>query len=307
MSLTNEYEKLLNIIDEDKKNSKKDPIVKKDSNKSEAEPKSKIDDYKKLNINNDYVTKSSNNFNNSKNTEFDLNIFKSNLRKKLISDYYKIREYERPYISITDILSCIRKVYYERMKYNPEEGKLFTFPQLKLINEVGNTIHDNIQNNYEFDEKEKVLKSEKYKLKGRVDAIKNKTVFEIKSVEPKEFPLKEIRQRDYDQGIIYGHILKYDYGYDVNQIEVIYVSRNLKDIQILKTKIDFKRAEKIMEKSIELYECLKISKSPHLYDKPEDECKFCQFNKYCKVEKNINLSEDEDSKSKNINLFELGD
>ncbi|MFW6242536.1 MAG: CRISPR-associated protein Cas4 [bacterium] len=307
MSLSNEYEKLLNIIDEEKRNKNKN--IKKDNTindkpKKEFKTNNSFDDYKQLNIN-DYVTKSSNS-SSSKNTEFDIDKFKSKLRKKLVSNYYNVRSYERPYISVTEILSCIRKCYYERMKYNVDENKLFSFPQLYIINEVGNKVHDILQSEYDFDETEKVLKSEKYKLKGRIDAIKNNTAFEIKTIDPKEYPINNIRQKDYDQGIIYCYILNNEYGYNINSLEVIYISRNLKDIQVLKTKIDFKRAEKLMDKSIELNKCLRLSKPP-LYDKPaEDECKYCHFKKYCGNDKSkVNKEQKEDKK--HVNTFMLGD
>lgn len=316
-SLSSEYGKLLDIIDEEKENRKKSDIKKNDNKKDNVNvdksklnnqtesSKTKLNDYKNLDIN-QYTNKKSPS--SSKNTEFDINEFKAKLRQKLINKYYKTREYNRPYISVTEILYCLRKAYFERMKYSVNESELFNFPQLLLIQDVGNKVHDIFQEYYNFDEVEKVLKSEEYKLKGRVDAIKNNTVFELKTVDPFEFnSINKIRDNDYKQGIVYSTILKEEYNYQINNLEVIYISRDLKNINVFKKDIDFKFSKEIMEKAKELHNCLLKSKVPFAeYDKNVDECKYCTFKKYCK---SITNNEDENSvnNTKKINTFILGD
>lgn len=317
MGLSSEYEKLLDIIDEEKKNSEKhtskpvkdnkpepkENITKKDVEQKDNKPD--IGNYQSLDINSFYSKQPVS----SKNTEFNVEKFKTLMRKKLITNYYRIREYKRPYISVTEILSCLRKSYYERMKYTVNDSDLFNFPQLLLIQEVGNKVHDLVSENYDFDEVEKVLKSENFKLKGRVDAIKNSTIFEIKTVDPSEFKqIQKIRENDYNQGIVYGYILNNDYGYNISSLEVIYISRDLKNFIVLKSNIDVNTGKDIVDRSLELYECLKLSKPPlSYYDSNDNECKYCPFKKNCKSEDNEKLKDDNVKKKSKVNTFVLGD
>ncbi len=312
MELSNEYEKLLGIIDKEKSKSsdktkpiESKPIIKKEEKKKET-PKSVsqkksvnlFDDFKALDINKDYSIPESKN-KGSQNTEFNISLFKSLMKKKLLENYHKTKNYQRPYLSVTEIFTCFRKCYYERLNYKVDDGNLFNFAYLYLINQVGNTVHDVIQSLYNFDETEKVLKNEKYKVKGRVDAIKGSTVFEVKTVDPNEFPVK-YRENDYNQGIIYSYILNNDYNYKINSLEIIYVSRTLKDMMINKYDIDFKKAEDFLKQSIYLHECLKTNSVPDTIFMTEEQCKFCQFKNFCKNEKR------QPEFHKKINTFALG-
>ena len=53
----------------------------------------------------------------NKSVGFDVNAFEQIMRQKLIEEYKKIQTYERPYISVTEICSCLRAGYYNRLKY----------------------------------------------------------------------------------------------------------------------------------------------------------------------------------------------
>lgn len=279
MNLSSEYDKLLDIIDKEKKKHKpKKEIQQKEESKSD----NNIETYKNLDIND-----SSNNNNDisyNKNTEFSLDKLKRSMRKKLISSYYKYRNYERPLISVTEVISCIKKAYYFRMKYEVDDNNLFNYPQLLLIQECGKIIHEVVQSNFDFDICEKVIKSEKYKMKGKVDGIKSSTAFELKSLDPDEFKtIKKIRENDYNQGIVYCYLLNDEFDYKIDSLECVYISRNLKDIKVFKSDIDFEKAKIFTNKSLQLYDCLSKTTPPNIkYDKNNQECFYCEFKKYCK-------------------------
>jgi CRISPR/Cas system-associated exonuclease Cas4 (RecB family) len=288
MTLTSEYEKILNIINEEKNKRNKNKVNESPSKES----KNNLKDYNNLDLNNEIIE--------HRNTEFSLKKLKTAFRKELLSDYYNYRNYKRPFISVTEVLSCIKKAYYFRMKYNPNENYLFNNPHLLLIQEGGKLVHKIIQKFYDFDYVEKVLKSDKYKIKGKVDGIKSKTVFEIKMVDHEEFKkIKTIRDNDYNQAITYTYLLIHDFNFDINSIECIYVSRNLKDINVLKSDINLGKAKKFLDKSLMLYDSLTKSKIPEIdFNEDNQECYFCEFKDQCiKDVKNTNYT------NKNITLL----
>ena len=112
---------------------------------------------------------------------FDVEKFENMMRSRLIDDYKKLQSYERPYISVTELFYCLRKSYYNRLKYTTDLKKQFNFAYLDLINRVGNTIHDYVQEIYNFTETEKTVVTDKYRVKGRVDAIYDKFLYEFKT------------------------------------------------------------------------------------------------------------------------------
>jgi len=52
-----------------------------------------------------------------KSKNFDILKLESMMRSKLIEEYKKQQSYTRPYISVGELLSCVRQVYYNRSKY----------------------------------------------------------------------------------------------------------------------------------------------------------------------------------------------
>ena len=138
---------------------------------------------------------------------FDVFKFENLMRSKLIDGHIRAEIYERPYISVSELYSCIRRTYYNRMKYNVELNTQYKFSYLYLINNIGNNVHDLVQSLYDHTEIEKTIISEKYKVKGRVDGIRDNFLLEYKTIDKDKFKNK-YQDVHYIQGIIYGVLLK---------------------------------------------------------------------------------------------------
>ena len=206
------------------------------------------------------------------------------MRAKLIEEHKKMQSYERPYISVTELISCTRQCYYNRLKYPVNNKQLYTFSYLYLIQKVGNTIHDVIQGLYNFSEKEKTVVSEKYKVKGRVDGIRDSFIFEIKSIDPEKFKNKYVREH-FMQAVIYAYILNTEYNYKIKTITIIYVMRNLKRIVPFDLPLDDKLAESLLSKAPILKSSLETNNVPDPFGATKEMCKYCLFTKQCKEDK----------------------
>lgn len=281
----NPYEKLVDYLKSQDKQKKKPPVKRSISKKVEKE---EISDTKKLIEESkiySYIPgetfeqpppKKSNGFNVEK--------FESMMRAKLIEEYKKMQSYERPYISVSELCSCIRQCYYVRMKYPVKTKKLYTFSYLYLIQKVGNVIHDIIQELYNFSEVEKTIVSERFKVKGRVDGIRDSFLFEIKSIDLEKFKNKYIKEH-YLQAIIYAYILNKEYNYKIKTITLIYVIRNLKKIVPFDLPINNELAESILNKAHILKSAIDSMHIPEPFGSTKELCKFCLYRKQCEEDK----------------------
>jgi len=278
-----EFSKLLSYLESEKlQNLKQKPLkIKKELKEFQIKTFSEIP----------YV-----NYNNKRSTKgFDLDRFDSLMRSKLISDYKRMEKYERPYISVSELYTCLRKCYYVRKKYKINIEKQFFFSHLYLIQHIGNKIHELIQDLYGFDEIEKSIISEKYKVKGRIDAIKDNFLYEIKSIDVDKFKNKYILEHYY-QGIIYAYILNKEYNYNIKTITIIYVIRNLKKIYPFDLPINNKMAIKFLERAIILKEALNSNQVPEPIGFSNEQCKYCSYKKFCKTDKNEDFQQLNDNK-----------
>jgi CRISPR/Cas system-associated exonuclease Cas4 (RecB family) len=159
---------------------------------------------------------------------------------------------------------------------------------LYLIQKVGHVIHEIFQNLYNFSEVEKTVVSEKFKVKGRVDAIKSTNIYEIKSIDPGKFKGKFIKEH-YFQGLIYAYILITEYGYKIDKITIIYVLRDLKSVRAFDLDIDLNLAEKFLRRAPILLSALESNKPPEPIGASNESCRWCPYKEYCKKDKYENL------------------
>lgn len=283
MTLSNEYEKLLRYLESHQsvKNTQKTKKERKQEikkakisvNTKKLLEESTIDDFKDIPHTHNQVEKGSDGFS--------VLEFESMMRSKLIEEYKTSQSYERPYISCSELYNCLRQVYYVRKRYQIDIRSQFKFSYLYLIQKIGNTIHEIFQNLYNFSEVEKTVVSEKYKVKGRVDAIKGSNIYEIKSIDPGKFKGKFIKEH-YFQGLIYAYILTTEYGYTIDKITIIYVLRNLKTIRSFDLDIDMKLAQNFLERASLLLTSLESNSIPEVIGSSNDSCKWCLYKDYCK-------------------------
>ena len=287
--MQNEYEKLLSFLERQESNvevpAQKSIIKKPDSS---IKPKTQKE---KVLLNTKKIIEESeiysyvpplekyNSISNSKG--FDVKKFESLMRSKLIDSYKRLQSYERPYISVSELYGCLRQAFYNRSKYSIDLKKQFGFSYLYLIQKIGDEIHDIIQGLYDFTETEKTLVSEKYKVKGRLDAIRERFLYEIKSIDKDKFK-NEYIQEHFLQANIYAYILNNEYdGYNIEDVVLIYVIRNLKRIIPFDLPINNDLAKSHLERAPILLSAIEQKITPDPIGAISEHCQYCLYKKYC--------------------------
>lgn len=221
---------------------------------------------------------------NDKVTGFEVKKFESLLRNQLLSDFRRSLGWKRPYLSVTELLYCPRKVYYSRKQFKINEEDEFKFAYLYLINKVGSEVHRVVQKLYTFDEVEKTVIDEKNKIKGRIDAIKDNTIVEIKTMDADKFT-GTYKVDHYHQGVICSHILNTCYNYHINNITIVYVFRDLRTIHTFDVDPSQSLAVNFIQKAETIKKSLLSGKVPEAnFNTDSEECTFCSYKNYCKGE-----------------------
>ncbi len=218
--------------------------------------------------------------NNDFSSGFDVSMFEQLMRDELIKEYYQSDKYVKTYISVTELISCLKKIYFQRKKYKIDLQSEFRFSYLFFMKKIGNLIHKLVQQLYKFDEVEKTVISKKFNVKGRIDAIKGNTLYEIKTIDNEKFENK-YELFHYQQGLIYAHILNNDYNYKIKNISIVYIGRNLKTIfPFNNLPLNNQVAELFLNKSFIINECLNKDIIPK--EENKNDCMFCSYKGYCK-------------------------
>lgn len=282
MALINEYEKLLRYLENEKNASS--PVKNKTERKKEIKKakasvttkqlleESTIDDFIDIPHTHNQVEKGSDGFS--------VLEFESMMRSKLVEEYKTSQSYERPYISCSELYHCLRQSYYVRKRYQTDVTSQFKFSYLYLIQKVGDVIHDIFQNLYNFSEVEKTVVSEKFKVKGRVDALKGSNLYELKSIDPAKYKGKFVKEHLF-QALIYAYILITEYGYEIDKITIIYILRDLKTIRAFDLDVDLKLAEKFLQRAPILLTALEANVSPEPIGATKESCQWCPYKEYC--------------------------
>jgi len=283
-SLNDDYDKLLLYLKTQKKasegyalNRRKPSEVKKEKVAAATQKlleDSKIHGYIPSNV--DHNVKKSKGFNVTK--------FEQMMRAKLIDDFKKMQTYERPYISVGELYTCMRQNYYSRSRYAIDLEEQFKFAWLYMFQRVGDELHAVIQDVYNFTEKEKTIVSEKFKTKGRLDGIRDGFLFEIKSVDPDKFNY-ECERDHFLQANIYAHILNTEYNYKIHTIVILYVFRNLRKIVPFDLAIDPPLAEFLLSRAPLLRNAIDKKIVPDPIGANISQCQWCLYKKYCEKDK----------------------
>lgn len=290
-NLADEYDKLLNYLKDQKTEGKlavqQKPLPKPQKVEAKVEiPKEEkkekvLEETKKLLDSSQYhsfvPSKPS-----SKKKGFDLKHFESMMRAKLIDEHKKLNSYERPYISVSELYNCLRQNYYVRKRYPVNLNDLYRFPYLYLIQRVGDEVHEAVQDIYNFNEVEKTVVSEKYKVKGRLDGIRESCLFEIKTYDDKDEKIgKSYVKEHYIQANVYAYILNFEYSYNIDTIVLIYVPRSLKRVLTFDLPIDNSLAKSHLERAPVLLSCLEKTIVPEPVGAKIDHCKYCLYKGFC--------------------------
>jgi len=220
-------------------------------------------------------------------SNFDLDKYKKISRESLIKNYINSNSFEKPYISVNEIISgCIRKSFFMRMKYKFEEDKVFKEPYIKLVNILKNKIAESIVNDYDFKEKEKIIISENFNIKDSVDALNNNIIFLIRVIQSKFFNGKYL-DKHYYEGLVFSFILNEELGYKINEITIIYkfIDKIYSDPLSFDLKYDKKLAEKLIYKSKILLKAINNKIPPSLEYTDKNLCNDCHYSVHCKNDK----------------------
>jgi CRISPR/Cas system-associated exonuclease Cas4 (RecB family) len=230
---------------------------------------------------------------------FDVHKFEALMRSKLIDEHKRRQSYERPFISVTELISCSRKVYYDRMKYEIDLNKLYSFSYLYLINKIGTEIHNIIQD-LSNNESEKSIISEKFKVKGRIDDLRDNFLIEYKSIDIDKFKNTYL-DIHYHQGVIYSYILNTEYNYKIDTITIVYIIRNLKRIIPFDVPVNHELGLKFLKRARVIKTCLVDKVVPDPIGADKEQCKWCLYKKYCKEDgNNITQKIEKSSKPKDV-------
>lgn len=289
--LSNEYTKLFDYLDYHKKASggrtpkqkKKPPEDKREQKKRQiaAETKKLLEESSEIHS---YVPGHLPN----KSTGFDVEKFESLMRSRLVDDYKRLQSYERPYISVGELYSCTRQNYYTRLRYPVDVREQFRFAYLYLIQKIGNEIHTIVQELYDFTELEKTIVSEKYKVKGRIDGIRERYLYEIKSIDPGKFQNEYIKEHYY-QANIYAYILNSEYDYKLEKVTIVYVLRDLKRVIPFDLPINDSLAKSHLSRAPLLLKAVSKREVIDPIGATNEQCKYCLYKKYCKKDNCIEV------------------
>lgn len=283
----NEFDELLNHL-VSQKQKKNGPVLAKQAS---SENKNEV-----LNNPKDYISDRPKKTLSSSSKIFSPVELKEKLRAQLIDEYYTKQKYEKPYSSVTEILGCLRRNYYYRAQYNPNMDALYSYPLVKFFGEIGTAIHNVIEGAYGFDETEKSIFSEVYKVKGVVDAIKKNYVIDFKTIKERNF--KGHRIHDYQQVNIYAHILKTEYKYNIEHVTLIYFFSDNLDKTPYAIDLELREEDAIsyLIRSKMLLEALENRVVPDMIGATEDSCKYCEFVNVCKNEGKVKKPDPKDAK-----------
>ncbi|NHJ48924.1 MAG: Dna2/Cas4 domain-containing protein [Asgard group archaeon] len=215
---------------------------------------------------------------------FNVKKFEEMMRSKLIDDYKRMQTYERPYISVGELYTCMRQTYYSRSHYSIDLANQFKFAWLYMFQRVGDELHAVVQDVYNFSEKEKTIVSEKFKTKGRLDGIREGFLYEIKSVDPDKFEYV-VDRNHFLQANVYAHILNTEYGYKIHTVVILYVFRNLRKIVPFDLPIDPPLAESLLSRAPILRNALDKKMIPDPIGSDVSQCQWCSYKKYCEKDK----------------------
>lgn len=280
-NLSNEYKNLFDYLEYHKKSSE----GRKRKTKEDFKIKSVADETKRLleeSKVHSYIPQM------RKSSGFNIDRFENFMRSRLIDEYKRLQGYERPYISVGELYNCMRQNYYTRLHFPIDIKQQYKFAYLYLIQKIGNEIHSIIQDLYDFTETEKTVVSEKYKVKGRIDGIREIYLYDIKSIDTEKFEQK-YEQEHYLQANIYAYLLNSEYGYNIKTVVIVYVLRNLKRIIPFDLPVNDTLAKSLLERAPLLHSALEKREPIDPLGATMNHCKYCSYKKVCKNDKCVEI------------------
>jgi hypothetical protein len=159
---------------------------------------------------------------------------------------------------------------------------------------MGQAIHNVVQKAYDFDDINVTMISDKYKLKGKADAVKYPILYEFKTVDEAKFQSFNIEH--VKQAYVYAQLSKEVLGKEIKIVCLVYFFRdNIRKTPFCYDFVFDDKAEKIAKdliiKSLIVRNAIDSKVVPSTNGASEEECKWCQFKNYCINEKDFTPDE----------------
>lgn len=208
------------------------------------------------------------------------------LREYYFEEREKRDSYQKQNLSVTDLVSCVRKVYFEFK--NTERRPTYIYPFGEIVTSYGDITHAILQKripSMHVEEKIKINDKFDFPISFRMDIhLNDKVLVEIKNVESlPEKPKKEHAK----QAILYAYFLNTYLGYDFDLVQLVYVARGKIKVKIFDIQINdsiLKKVDNMVKSYIETLKYhMNMDVPPPLTDKYVDksQCIFCDYNYIC--------------------------
>jgi len=219
------------------------------------------------------------------------------LLDEYLRDYYmehvkQRNSYQKENLSVTDLVNCIRMVYFDFV--NTERKRNYIYPYEEIVTEVGNTIHSIIQKRIPCIDKEEKIKITDvfaFPISFRMDIhLNDKTLIEIKTIDA--LPDKP-KPEHMKQAIMYAYFLNRFKNYNIDLVQLLYVSRGKIDIKVFDIPITTQLLDKvdisIKEYINDLKRHIDMNVPPPLTNKyiDKNKCFFCDYSYICQTTSNI--------------------
>jgi hypothetical protein len=222
-------------------------------------------------------------------SKFDVQVIYNKYKKELTAQMYSILKSssKKYHFSISELLDCPMKNFYLRTNTTFDSNFQPLYPYAIAGQRVGNLTHGEIQRTYNFDNIEIKIDNKELGITGRIDAIKDDTIYEIKkSDDLKLYP------SFVEQACLYCYLYNKEHDDVIDYFEIILSLSNLKKIESFKFKYDG------AAKNMAIYKINNINYINKALDENDqtilkshldfDKCIFCPYTNRCS---NENLEE----------------
>ena len=200
---------------------------------------------------------------------------------------YNRTTYDKKTVNAYDLVGCIRKVYYA-IKGVEEIPNPNSYPYGELVTSMGNAVHDILQKRLPSDSDEVKIRIENafdIVINVRTDILWNSEV--VVEIKTKDVVPKTAEPEHVVQAMIYAYLLNKYHGYNIQLVQILYVSRGKLNIGIIDVPITedymFKVGNKIEKFTSNLMTYVEKDLPPpmnHIYVNTKS-CFFCNYKHEC--------------------------
>ncbi len=217
--------------------------------------------------------------NNDNKLDFNLDKINIDFKNKLKSEYlFENSDYNL----IDDVIFCLRKLYFKKMNLEINDDHI----QNEFQKNINNFINNFFNNIYKFDEFNKIIINDKYKIKTNIDFINNNSLIKIILLNNNDFENNFFIENNFNKLNVDAYLLNSEYEYNINNLIFIYIIFNENfNIKIKNRKLNKDLAKNYLNKSLFLNKCV-LNKELNLIDfLLKDECKNCIYFNLCNTTK----------------------